>query len=45
MPGWAYSTIYLHVETEPPGGSASFIKGGSVVAGLAAHADALVEGI
>jgi hypothetical protein len=44
MPGWAYSTIYLHVD-QTAGASATFTKGASVVVGLGATADALVQGI
>src|ERR1700761_8356370 len=48
MPGWAYETIYLHLQ-QSAGGSANFVTSGgvrgSVVAGLNAHADALVEGV
>lgn len=44
VPGWAYSTIYLHLD-QSTGGAKNFIKGGSVVVGLNAKADALVQGI
>ena len=44
VPGWAYSSIYLHVQTGAQGGK-EFVQGGSVVAGLNARADALVEGL
>ncbi len=44
VPGWAYSTIYLHVQ-ESAQGSKEFVKGGSVVAGLNANADAIVQGL
>src|SRR5262245_60092155 len=47
-PGWAYSTIYLHLNQSASGGK-NFVTTngipGSVAAGLNAHADALVEGI
>ena len=47
-PGWAYSTIYLHLN-EKAGGGQNFVTSGgipgSVTAGLNAHADALVMGI
>ena len=47
-PGWAYSTIYLHLQ-QNAGGGKNFVTsggvGGSVVAGLNARADALVEGV
>jgi hypothetical protein len=44
VPGWAYSTIYLHVATAAQGDK-EFVKGGSVVAGLNAHADAVALGL
>src|SRR2546430_896560 len=44
VPGWAYSTIYLHVQ-EAAHGDKEFVRGGSVVAGLSAHADAIVQGL
>lgn len=44
VPGWAYSTIYLHV-AQSAGGGKNFTQGGSVVVGLDAKADALVQGI
>ena len=47
-PGWAYSTIYLHLN-EKAGGGQNFVTSGgipgSVTAGLNAHADAFVMGI
>jgi hypothetical protein len=47
MPGWAYSTIYVH-ESESAGASQNFVLGGravgSVVAGLNAHADVIAQG-
>jgi hypothetical protein len=47
-PGWAYSTIYLHLDSSAGGGK-NFVTTngfpGSVAAGLHARADALVEGI
>ena len=47
-PGWAYSTIYLHLQSSAGGGK-NFVTTngipGSVVAGLTAHADALAEGV
>ncbi|WP_024519838.1 transporter [Bradyrhizobium sp. Tv2a-2] len=47
-PGWAYETIYLHLQ-QSAGGGKNFVTGGGVggtiVAGLNAHADALVEGV
>jgi hypothetical protein len=48
VPGWAYSTIYVH-ESEMAGASQNFVLGGravgSVVAGLNAHADVGVQGV
>lgn len=48
MPGWAYSTVYLHLQANA-GASQNFVTSngarGSVVAGINAHADALVQGI
>jgi hypothetical protein len=44
VPGWAYSTIYLHVATAAQGDK-EFVRGGSVVAGLNAHADAVALGL
>src|SRR5258706_11817327 len=44
VPGWAYSTIYLHVATAAQGDK-EFVKGGSVVAGLNATADAVALGL
>jgi hypothetical protein len=44
VPGWAYSTIYLHVH-EAAKGDKEFVRGGSIVAGLNASADALVQGL
>ena len=47
-PGWAYTTIYLHLD-QSAGGGKNFVTsggvGGSVVAGLNARVDALVEGV
>lgn len=43
VPGWAYSTIYLHVQESAQG--KEFVKGSSVVAGLSANADAVVQGL
>src|SRR6201990_1666034 len=48
VPGWAYSTIYLPLQMSAGGGKNFVTRGGggsTVVAGLNAHADALVEGI
>jgi hypothetical protein len=47
-PGWAYETIYLHLQMNGGGGK-NFVTTngipGSVVAGLNARADALVQGV
>jgi hypothetical protein len=47
-PGWAYETIYLHLQ-QNAGQTMNFVTSGgargSIVAGLNAHADALVEGV
>jgi hypothetical protein len=47
-PGWAYSTIYIHLQ-ENAGRGQNFVTSGgipgSVTAGLNAHADVLVQGI
>ena len=44
VPGWAYSSIYLHVQTAAQGDK-EFVRGGSVVAGLNASADAVAQGL
>jgi len=48
VPGWAYTTIYLHLQSSA-GGQASFVTPnggrGAIVVGLTDHADAIVEGI
>lgn len=48
VPGWAYTTIYLHLQSSA-GGQASFVTPsggrGAVVIGLTDHADALVQGV
>jgi hypothetical protein len=44
VPGWAYSTIYLHAQ-QSAGGGVALQKGGSIVAGLNARADAVVQGL
>ncbi len=44
VPGWAYSTIYLHIESGAQSNK-EFVRGGSVVAGLNAKADAVVQGL
>ena len=47
-PGWSWAQIYLHLDMRAGGGT-NFVTSngipGSVVAGLNAHADALVEGV
>jgi hypothetical protein len=47
-PGWSWASIYLHLD-QSAGGGTNFVTSngirGSVVAGLSAHADALVEGV
>jgi hypothetical protein len=47
-PGWSWASIYLHLD-QSAGGGKNFVTSngipGSVVAGLNAHADALVEGV
>jgi hypothetical protein len=47
-PGWAYETIYIHLQMNAGAGTTFVTTNGirgSVVAGLNAHADALVEGV
>ncbi|MBR0692269.1 transporter [Bradyrhizobium lablabi] len=48
VPGWAYETIYIHLQ-QSAGGGKNFVTSngvpGSVVAGLNAHADVLVQGV
>jgi hypothetical protein len=44
VPGWAYSSIYLHVQ-EAAHGDKEFVSRGSIVAGVNASADALVQGL
>src|SRR5262249_15286911 len=48
MPGWAYSTIYIHLQ-ENAGRGQNFVTSrgvpGTVTARLNAHADVLVQGI
>lgn len=47
-PGWAYETIYIHLQMNAGAGT-NFVTTngirGSVVAGLNAHADVLIEGV
>ena len=43
VPGWSTATIYLHLQ-QSAGGNKEFVQRGSVVAGLNARADALVQG-
>jgi hypothetical protein len=47
-PGWAYSTIYIHLQDKAGAGQNFVTSGGvagSVTAGLNAHADVLVQGL
>jgi hypothetical protein len=48
VPGWAYTTIYLHLQSSA-GAQANFVTSsggrGAIVVGLTDHADALVQGI
>jgi hypothetical protein len=48
VPGWAYEAIYIHLQ-QSAGGGTNFVTTngfpGSVVAGLKARADVLVEGV
>jgi hypothetical protein len=44
VPGWAYSTICLNL-AQSAGGGKNFTQGGSVVVGLDAKANVLVQGI
>lgn len=48
VPGWAYSTIYLHLQANA-GAAQNFVTSGgargSVVTGVSAHGDALAQGI
>src|SRR5262245_8743999 len=48
VPGWAYETIYIHLQ-QNAGGTMNFVTSGgargSVVAGLSARADVLVQGV
>jgi hypothetical protein len=43
QPGWSWSTIYIHLDVSADG-SKNFVRGGSVVAGLQARADAVATG-
>jgi hypothetical protein len=48
VPGWAYSTIYIHLQQNAGAGTNFVTSGGvrgSVAAGINAHADVLVQGI
>jgi hypothetical protein len=48
VPGWAYTTIYLHLQSSAGGGANFVLPGGgrgAVAVGLTDHADALVQGI
>jgi len=44
VPGWSTATIYLHLQ-QSAGGEKDFVRGGAVVAGLNARADAVVQGL
>src|SRR5215468_2705086 len=48
VPGWAYSTLYIH-ESESAGAQKNFVVSGrpvgAVAAGLNANADVLVQGV
>src|ERR1700754_3527137 len=44
VPGWAYSTIYLHVQ-QSAGSGKDFQQRGSIVVGLNARVDAVVQGL
>ena len=44
VPGWALSTIYLHLYASASG-EKQFVRGGSLVAGLKARADVIAEGL
>jgi hypothetical protein len=43
VPGWSTATIYLHLQTSAAGNK-EFVTRGSVVAGLNARSDAIVQG-
>jgi hypothetical protein len=48
VPGWAYTTIYLHLQSSAGRGASFVLPGGgrgAVSLGLTDHADALVQGI
>ncbi|MBR0789605.1 transporter [Bradyrhizobium manausense] len=48
VPGWAYSTIYIHLQDNAGKGQSFITPGGgtgAVTAGLNAHADVLVQGL
>jgi hypothetical protein len=42
QPGWSWATLYVHLQDS--GDGAEFIRGGSVVTGLSARADAVATG-
>jgi len=44
VPGWAVTTIYLHLH-DSADGSKNFVRGASVVAGLNATSDVVAEGL
>lgn len=43
QPGWSWSNLYIHLNVSGGGGK-EFVRGGSVVAGLEARADAVATG-
>ncbi len=43
QPGWSWTSLYIHLNVSGGGGK-EFIRGGSVVAGLDARADAIATG-
>ena len=43
VPGWAFTTIYLHLEESATGGK-NFVQGASIVAGLKARSDVVAYG-
>jgi hypothetical protein len=48
VPGWAYSTIYIHLQANAAAGQNFVTSGGvpgSVTAGINAHADVLAQGL
>jgi hypothetical protein len=47
VPGWAYTTIYLHLQSSATGQASFVVPGGrgGIVVGLTDHADAIVQGV